>query len=159
MEDAISGLFTVLTTVAKLARPGGGRAVVAENLRLKQQLIIHNKSRQRAPNLTLQDRVMLGFCSLFLNPWCTARIAIIIKPSTLLRLPMHHTKRKYRLLFSPSITLKTHWIMVFMDQTFLWTATDLENTPRNYQADYNQCRCHSSPGGDTPVESGNDNDA
>jgi len=45
-------LFDLLTTLAKLLRPGGSRTVIAENLLLKQQLIIHRRSRQRAPNLT-----------------------------------------------------------------------------------------------------------
>jgi transposase InsO family protein len=38
-----------------------------------------------------------------------------------------------------------------LDQTFFWTATDLENKLRNYQAYYNEHRCHSSRNGDTPV--------
>jgi hypothetical protein len=58
--------FDLLTTLAKLTRPGGARSVVAENLLLKQQLIIHSRSRQRAPNLTTQGRTVLGFLSLFL---------------------------------------------------------------------------------------------
>ena len=68
MKDVIYLLFDLLSTLAKLARPGGGRSVIAENLLLKQQLIIHSRSRQRAPNLTTQDRTLLGFLSLFSNP-------------------------------------------------------------------------------------------
>ena len=82
MRDVIYLLFQLLTTLAKLLRPGGGRTVIAENLILKQQLIIHSRSRQRAPNLSTQDRALLGFWSLFLNPRRMARSAIIIKPST-----------------------------------------------------------------------------
>lgn len=40
-----------------------------------------------------------------------------------------------------------------LDQTFFWTATDLENKLRDYQAYYNERRCHSSRGGATPVYS------
>jgi hypothetical protein len=36
----------------KLLRPGGLRAVVAESLLLKHQILISNRSRRRAPNLT-----------------------------------------------------------------------------------------------------------
>jgi hypothetical protein len=68
MKDVIYLLFDLLSTLAKLARPGGGRSVIAENLLLKQQLIIHSRSRQRAANLTTQDRTLLGFLSLFSNP-------------------------------------------------------------------------------------------
>ena len=38
-----------------------------------------------------------------------------------------------------------------LDQTFFWTATDLENKLRDYQAYYNEHRCHSSRDGATPV--------
>ena len=44
-----------------------------------------------------------------------------------------------------------------LDQTFFWTATDLENKLRDYQAYYNEHRCHSSRGGGTPVESDSGN--
>jgi len=44
-----------------------------------------------------------------------------------------------------------------LDQTFFWTATDLENKLRDYQDYYNEHRCHSSRDGDTPVCSEGDN--
>ena len=44
-----------------------------------------------------------------------------------------------------------------LDQTFFWTATDLENKLRDYQAYYNEHRCHSSRDGTTPVERSNKN--
>jgi putative transposase len=77
MKAVVKLLFDLLTTVAKLTRPGGGRAVIAENLLVKQQLIVHSRSRQRAPNLTTQDRTIPGFLSLFLNPRRIARSAIL----------------------------------------------------------------------------------
>jgi hypothetical protein len=52
---------------------------------MKQQLLIINRSRQRAPNLSLLDRFLLGFWSLFLNPRRILRAAVIIRPSTLLK--------------------------------------------------------------------------
>jgi transposase InsO family protein len=102
MKDVIYLLFHLLTTVAKLLQPGGSRTVIAENLLLKQQLIIHSRSRQRAPNLSTQDRTLLGFWTLFLNPRRIVRAAIIITPSTLLSFHNALKKRKYRLLYSPS---------------------------------------------------------
>ena len=101
MRDVIYLLFHLLTAIAKLVQPGGGRSIIAENLILKQQLIILSRSRQRAPNLTTQDRSVLGFLSLFLNPQRIVRAAIIIKPSTLLSFHNALKKRKYRLLYSP----------------------------------------------------------
>jgi hypothetical protein len=37
------------------------------NLLLKQQLIVLRRARRRAPNLTLSDRLLCGFGSLFLD--------------------------------------------------------------------------------------------
>ena len=101
MKDVIFLLFDLLAAMAKLLRPGGSRAVIAENLLLKQQLIIHSRSRERAPNLSAKDRALLGFWSLFLSPRRIARSAIIVKPSTLLRFHNALKKRKYRLLYYP----------------------------------------------------------
>jgi hypothetical protein len=42
----------ILATIAKLFTPGGAKALVSENLLLKQQLLIINRSRLRTPNLT-----------------------------------------------------------------------------------------------------------
>ena len=100
MKEVFYLLFHLLTTTAKLLGPGGSRAIISENLLLKQQLIIHSRSRQRAPNLSVQDRALLGFWSLFLNPRRIARSAIIIKPSTLLKFHTALKKRKYRQLYS-----------------------------------------------------------
>ena len=101
MKNVIYLLFALLATLAKLLRPGGIRTVIAENLLLKHQLIIHSRSRQRAPNLTTQDRSLLGLFQLFLNPRRIARSAILIRPSTLLSFHNTMKKRKYRLLYSP----------------------------------------------------------
>ena len=102
MRDVVYLLFHMLTTLAKLIRPGGSRAVIAENLLLKQQLIIYSRSRQRAPNLSTHDRALLGFWSLSLKPKRIIRAAIIIKPSTLLSFHNALKNRKYRRLYSPS---------------------------------------------------------
>jgi putative transposase len=53
----------LLTTIAKLMRPGGIRAVVAESLLLKHQLVISRRARRRAPNLNSFDRFLLGVCT------------------------------------------------------------------------------------------------
>ncbi|MGB7933520.1 MAG: integrase core domain-containing protein [Gammaproteobacteria bacterium] len=73
---------------------------------MKQQLLIVNRSRRRAPNLTPIDRVLLGFWSLFLNPHHIQRAAVILRPSTLLKFHDMLKKRKYRLLYTSSRTGK-----------------------------------------------------
>ena len=57
----------LLTTLAKLLRPGGARAIVAESVLLKQQLLVVNRPRRRAPNLSRLDRFLFGFWSLLVG--------------------------------------------------------------------------------------------
>jgi putative transposase len=102
MKDLLLMLAHLLTTLAKLLGPGGAKAIVADSLLMKQQLLIINRSRQRAPNLTPIDRILLGFWSLFLNRHHIQRAAVILRPSTLLNFHDMLKKRKYRLLYSSS---------------------------------------------------------
>ena len=100
MKDLLVLFAHLLTTLAKLLSPGGTRSVIADSLLMKQQLLVINRSRRRAPNLSAVDRILFGFWSLFLVPHRILRAAIIIRPSTLLRFHKALEKRKYRLLFS-----------------------------------------------------------
>jgi hypothetical protein len=100
MKDLLLMLAHLLTTLAKLLGPGGAKAIVADSLLMKQQLLIINRSRRRAPNLTPIDRILLGFWSLFLNPHHIQRAAVILRPSTLLNFHDMLKKRKYRLLYT-----------------------------------------------------------
>ena len=67
---------------------------------MKQQLLVINRPRRRAPNLTTLYRFLLGFWSLFLNPRRIQSAAVIIRPSTFLNFHNILKKRKYRLLYS-----------------------------------------------------------
>src|SRR5690349_2651940 len=100
MRDLVILFVHLFATVARLLGPGGIRSVVAESLLLKQQLLILNRSRQRAPNLRALDRVVAGLSTLFMHPTRLIRTAILLKPSTLLNIHKALTNRKYRLLFS-----------------------------------------------------------
>jgi len=101
MRDLVILFIHLITTLARLAKPGGIRSVIAESLLVKHQLLILNRARHRAPNLRLSDRLVAGWCALFVRPSRWIRSAIVLKPSTLLHLHQILTKRKYRLLFSP----------------------------------------------------------
>jgi putative transposase len=92
----------LLVTLVKLVRPGGLRAVVAESLLLKHQILISNRSRRRAPNLTTLDRCVLGLTTLFLSPRRIPKLGALIKPATLFKFHKALVERKYRLLFSSS---------------------------------------------------------
>ena len=49
MRDLAVLVLPVVAIVARLAGPGGARAVVAESVLVKQQLLILNRSRRRSP--------------------------------------------------------------------------------------------------------------
>jgi hypothetical protein len=68
MKELLLTLLHLAVMTTKLCGPGGVRAVIAENLLLKQQLVVLRRARLRAPNLTLRDRLLCGFGSLFLSP-------------------------------------------------------------------------------------------
>ena len=102
MKDLLLPLLHLAVTAAKLCRPGGVRAVIAENLLLKQQLIVLRRSRQRAPNLRVGDRLLCGFGALFLSPGRIRKVAIGLRPSTLLTFHQALVRGKYRRLFSSS---------------------------------------------------------
>ena len=146
MKDVIHLLFHLLTTLARLSRPGGSRTVIAWNLLLQQQLIIHSRSMQGAPNLSTQDRSLLRVWSLFPNPRLGCpRIAqqinlafgLELDKDIVRRILANHYKpdpehqwpswlttighSKYSLwsvdLFRyESILLNSHWVMVVMGQ-------------------------------------------
>jgi len=100
MKDLLLMLAHLLATLAKLLGPGGTKAIVADSLLMKQQRLIINRSRRRAPNLTVIDRLLLGFWTLFLSPHHIRRAAVILKPSTLLSFHDMLKKRKYRLPYT-----------------------------------------------------------
>ena len=91
----------IISVVFRLARPGGLRAVVAESVLAKHQLLILNRTRRRSPNLHFRDRLIAAICALWIKPRRLARVAIALKPSTLLSFHRTLVQRKYRLLFSP----------------------------------------------------------
>jgi len=102
MRDLVTLLVHLIATVAKLLLPGGGaRSVVAESLLLKHQLLIHNRSRARAPNLRPIDRVIAGLCAGLMRPSRLQHSTIVLKPSTIMGFHRAWVKRKYRVLFSP----------------------------------------------------------
>ena len=67
MRDPIILLVHLIATLARLMGPGGLRSVVAESLLVKHQLLILNRSRHRAPNLRVSDRILAGDCALFMR--------------------------------------------------------------------------------------------
>ena len=99
MKDLALIVIQILATTVKLLRPGGLRAVVTENALLRQ-LVVSRRSRRRAPNLTAMDRFLFGFGSMFLRPGRISKVAIGLRPSTLMKFHQALVCRKYGRLFS-----------------------------------------------------------
>ena len=100
MKNFLITVLHLAVVIAKLCGPGGVRAVIAENLVLKQQLIVLRRGRRRAPSLTLSDRLLCGFESLFLSRGRIRKVAIALRPATLLAFHQALVRRKYHRLFS-----------------------------------------------------------
>jgi len=102
IRDVLILFVHLLATGARLAGPGGLRSVVAESVLVRHQLLILNRGRKHAPNLRTTDRIIAGLCTVFIRPARVLRSAIVLKPSTRLHFHRVLSKRKYRILFSPS---------------------------------------------------------
>lgn len=77
MRDLVLPGIDLLVRLTKFLGPGGVRAVAAESLALKHQLLICDRSRQRAPKLTTLDRLLLGLTTLFMRPHRIPRLVEI----------------------------------------------------------------------------------
>ena len=64
-------------------------------------MLILRRALRRAPHLTSWDRLALGVCTLLVSPKRLGKMAVILKPSTLLYFHRALVKRKYRPLYSP----------------------------------------------------------
>ena len=95
---ALTSSYIIL--LLKLLSPGGVRGIAAENIVLRQQLITMSRRQQRAPKLTFFDKITFGLFAAMISTKRLTRIAIILKPATLLRFHKALVNRKYRLLFS-----------------------------------------------------------
>ena len=74
--------------------------MVAEHLILRQQLILLQRKRKRAPRLLTFDRIVIAISSLFIRASRLPALSIITAHSTVLALHRALKNRKYSLLFS-----------------------------------------------------------
>jgi putative transposase len=80
--------------------PSGTRKITAGNMAPRQQLISLTRHRKRAPKQSTYERIIFGFLTGIMSQKRLTRIAIAIKPATLLRFHRALVKRKYQLSFS-----------------------------------------------------------
>jgi len=90
----------LLTTLVRLMQPGGVRAVTAQSLALRHQLLVLERRRRCAPRLTPRDRLFFGLYSFWLSPRRRAKLSIVLRPSTFMRFHQALVRRKYRLLYA-----------------------------------------------------------
>ena len=98
MRDLLLLAIHLFVILAKFLSPGSARAIAAESLPLKHQLLIGNRSRQRAPNLSTVDRVVVGLITLFVSPHRIRKLSVIIKSATLFKFHKALVDRKCRRL-------------------------------------------------------------
>ena len=92
--------FHFVRIVLNILQAGSTNFLIAENMALRQQLIVAKRRYKRAPNLTMWDRLFFGLLAGFMLPGGLLQTAIIIKPSSFLRWHKALVNRKYSKLFS-----------------------------------------------------------
>ena len=85
MRDWLLLIAHLIVTTIRTLTPGGARAVIAESLLLKHQLLILNRSRKKAPRLRALDRILLALSAILVSPQRILKVTVAIRPATLLR--------------------------------------------------------------------------
>ena len=93
-------IFSCVVVWLRLIKPRGMRVVIAENIALRQQLIVLARHHKRVYKLTAFDRILFGFLTSMMTAKQLLRVAIVLKPATLLKFHKALVQRKYHLLFS-----------------------------------------------------------
>ena len=95
MRDWLVLMAHLIVTTIRTVTPGGARAVIAESLLLKHQLLILNRTRKKAPTLHALDRILLGLGAILVSPQRILKVAVAVRPATLLRFHRALVRRKY----------------------------------------------------------------
>ncbi len=100
MKDVLLLLYYFVACIIKMLRPGGMKPITAENLILRQQLIVINRTRLRSPKLTQTDRTLFAILAQIISQHRLRKLSIIVKPTIILNFHRALVNRKYRLLYS-----------------------------------------------------------
>ncbi|MBK8011687.1 MAG: transposase [Deltaproteobacteria bacterium] len=101
MAVVLSFVTMLLTATIRVLGTGGAKGLAAENALLRHQLLVLRRARRRAPSLRPIDRLILGLGSLLVSPKRISKVAVVVRPSTLLGFHRGLVRRKYHALFSP----------------------------------------------------------
>ena len=106
-RDKIAGMLEIIEllthyfiTLIKLLKPGGVKRVMAESIAIKHQLIVMNRTRKRSPPLVARDRFLFGLLATLIGESRLQKVAVILKPATILAFHKALVKRKYSKLYS-----------------------------------------------------------
>lgn len=100
MKRWLQLMIMTITTLLTLMSKGGIRKLASENILLRQQLIVLSRNKKRSPKPPLSDKILFGWLAIFITPNRLKKIAIILKPTTILKFHRALIKRKYHFLFS-----------------------------------------------------------
>ena len=113
-RDKIAGMLEIIellihcfVTLIKLLKPAGVKLVMAESVVMKHQLIVMNRARKRSPSLVTGDRFLFGLLAILIGERRLQKVAVIIKPATILAFHQALVKRKYSKLYSNKA--KNNW--------------------------------------------------
>ena len=106
MKEKFELLLHFIVTLLRLLKPGGVKIVMAETMTMKQQLIVMKRGKKRSPKLTTYDRFVFGFLAIFIGENRLRKVAVIVKPATILRFHKALVKFKYTCLYSNKSTKK-----------------------------------------------------
>ncbi len=107
MLDIILIIPNFLVLCLRILLPGGTRKIAAENVALRKQLITMSRGCKRSPKLVTSDRIFFGMLGAMIGSHRLEKIAISLKPATILKFHKALTKRKYSVLFSNKKSKKT----------------------------------------------------
>ena len=100
MKEFFRVFYHLASCIIRLLRPGGVKSIAAENLILRQQLITIERTRKRSPHLTQADRTLFAMLAQIIPRNRLQKLAIIVKPATILKFHRALVKKKYHLLCS-----------------------------------------------------------
>ena len=78
MTEKMELLVHLIVSLVRLLKRGGMKVVMAETMIMKQQLIVMNRGRARAPNVGTSDRFLFGLLAHFIHEKRLHKVAVMV---------------------------------------------------------------------------------
>jgi putative transposase len=85
MQRFISLILHFIRIIILFSQPTGAKALIAENMKLRKQLIQLTRKNKSSHKLSFLDRLFYAVSVYFINPNRLGKSAIIIKPATIIK--------------------------------------------------------------------------